>query len=268
MNKIFLVCALFLTFSFANTLDDIRKAGVVRIGVATGWAPFSKQNEDGSFEGFEILFAKELANSIFEGSSGKVEFVGMSVAQRIGALEQNKVDMVIWGFTMTPERRAVIDFSTPYFSMNLAVLTKKGDKVTNLSDIRDKKIAAVKGGVPEEYFSNKGYNMVSCAAEKDCYRMLKEGKVDAYADDNLIVFIYPLIDEEVEVNIKSVGSTYFFGIGVQKGNDSLRKFLDQNLIRLSKDGFFKKAYAETFEPFYKGTVDRKYFLLDDLYSFL
>ena len=38
------------------------------------------------------------------------------------------------------------------------------------------------------------------------------------------------------------------------------------LIKLSKEGFFKEAYDNTFEPFYKGTVKRKYFLLDDLYN--
>ena len=54
---------------------------------------------------------------------------------------------------------------------------------------------------------------------------------------------------------------------MQKGNTDLAEAVNQALISLSKEGFFKKAYNDTFEPFYKGTVDKKYFLLDDIYSF-
>ena len=37
---------------------------------------------------------------------------------------------------------------------------------------------------------------------------------------------------------------------------------------ISKEGFFKKIFNESIEPYYKGTAERKYFLLDDLYSLL
>ncbi|RKV98531.1 MAG: amino acid ABC transporter substrate-binding protein, partial [Campylobacter sp.] len=55
---------------------------------------------------------------------------------------------------------------------------------------------------------------------------------------------------------------------VQKGNQSLLDFINADLIKLSKEGFFKKAYEDTFEPFYRGTADKKYFLLDGIYNML
>lgn len=55
---------------------------------------------------------------------------------------------------------------------------------------------------------------------------------------------------------------------MQKGNTELLDFINDQLILLNKNGFFRKAYENTFVPFYKGTVDKKYFLLEDLYSSL
>ena len=79
--------------------------------------------------------------------------------------------------------------------------------------------------------------------------------------------VYPIVDSNVEVNIKNLGDNVFLGVAVQKGNAELLDTINKGLIALSKEGFFKKAYNNTFEPFYKGTVDKKYFLLDDIYSF-
>ena len=53
-----------LTFSCANTLDQIKSANTIRIGVADHSAPFSKLNRDGEFEGFEVDLAKEIAKAI------------------------------------------------------------------------------------------------------------------------------------------------------------------------------------------------------------
>lgn len=96
--------------------------------------------------------------------------------------------------------------------------------------------------------------------------MLQNGIGDAWAADNLTVLAIPLVMNDLEVNIKNLGSADFLAIGVQKGNVNLLSFLNNEMIKLSKEGFFKSAYDNTLEPFYKGTAEKKYFLLDDIYS--
>ena len=98
--------------------------------------------------------------------------------------------------------------------------------------------------------------------------MLKDGDVDAYATDNLIAMAYPVVDSEVEVPLKTLGKPDFMGIGVQKGNKELLDFVNAELIKLSKEGFFEEAYEGTFNAFYHGAADKRYFLLDGIYSFL
>ena len=98
--------------------------------------------------------------------------------------------------------------------------------------------------------------------------MIRNGDADGYINDNLIVLAYSVIDDTLEVPFKNLGPSDFIGIGVQKDNKELLDFVNAELIKLSKEGFFKKAYEQSFDPFYRGTADKKYFLLDRIYNML
>ena len=96
--------------------------------------------------------------------------------------------------------------------------------------------------------------------------MLKEGVGDAFGHDNVVVMSYPVIDHSVEVNIKNLGTTDFLAIGVRKDNPEMLSFLNQEMINLAKEGYFKKLFDEDIVPFYKESAEKKYFLLEDLYK--
>lgn len=256
---------LFTSSVVANTLSEIRQSGTIRVGVFEAQPPFSKF-EDGKFQGFEVTLAEALSKDIFGGKAGKVEFVPVKASERLKVLEENKVDMVLATFTITNERKQVVDFTTPYFAVNIGVLTRKGDKIKTMSDLHGKPIIAESGTTSEAYFKKEGFEIINCATAHECYKILKEGKGAGFAHDNLLVLAYAVVDSDTEVNIKNLGVSDFLGIAVSKGNKDLLEFLNGELIKLSKDGFMKKTYDEAIEPYYKGTAEKKYFLLDDLYS--
>ncbi|CZE45718.1 transporter substrate-binding domain-containing protein [Campylobacter geochelonis] len=252
----------------ANDLDTIRQNGVLRVGVLESYLPFSKV-EDGNFRGFEIELAKALANEIFQNSNGKIQFVPTKFPQRTTFLQENKVDATIALFPVTEEAKHVVDFSMPYLTVATGILSKKSDNIKSINDFRGKKIALQKNTVAESLLEKKGFDskdFVYVNWFKDCYKAVKDGTAGVCAGDNIAVLAYPIMDSSMEVPLRQLGELTFIGVGVSKGNDSLRSAIDAALIKLSKNGFFKKAYNETFEPFYKGAAEKKYFLLDDLYS--
>ena len=116
----------------------------------------------------------------------------------------------------------------------------------------------------KEKFSNVSY----CKITSECYAMIRDGKADGYINLNITVLAYAVVDDTLEVPFQNFGKPDFIGIGVQKGNKELLDFINAELVKLSKEGFFKKAYQDTFEPFYRGTADKKYFLLDGIYDLL
>ena len=266
MKRIILgIFLLFTSSVVANTLSEIRQSGTIRVGVLEAQPPFSKF-EDGKFEGFEIILAEALSKDMFGAKLGKIEFVPVKSSERLRVLEENKVDMVLATFTITNERKQAVDFTTPYFAVNIGVLTRTGDRIKTLSDLHGKPVIVESGTTAEAYFRKEGFEVVNCATANECYRMLKDNKGVGFAHDNLVVLAYAVIDSDTEVNIKNLGVSDFLGVAVQKGNKELLDFLNGELIKLSKEGFMKKTYNETIEPYYKGTAEKKYFLLDDLYS--
>lgn len=267
--KLFFALFLFCAGLFANTLDSIKQSGTIRIGVREGRPPLS-QSKDGKFEGFEISLAEALSKGIFGEKKGDIEFIPVTAGERIPFLVNNKVDLIIGTFIITPERSKHVDFSIPYLSVNFGVLTRKADTISDISQLRDMKIL-VEGNAtaPELYLKKEKFdNLMRCATTKECYEMVKNGQADAYINDNIIVLAYEIMDKAMKVSLKTLGPTEFIGVGVSKGNKELLELINAELIKLSKEGFFERAYSDTFEPFYKKAADKKYFLLDEIYRFL
>ena len=263
MKKSLLLLGIMCCLGLANPLDQIKDSKVLRVGVLKSNPPFSKF-QDGVFEGFEIEFAKAISKDLI-GENAKIEFVGLEMSERFSSLQENRVDMTIANITMNPDRAKLVDFTTPYFSVNLAVATKKSDNIQKMSDLAEKTILVEKGTDSDKYFNKIGYKTKLCSA-RECYNMLKSGQGDGYSSNNIITSAYPIIDQSLEIKVKNIGEALFISIAVQKGNDTLLNFLNEELIKLSKDGFFRKKYDEIIAPFYKGTIDKGYFLLEDLYN--
>lgn len=154
----------------------------------------------------------------------------------------------------------------PYFAVNIGILTKKGENIASLNDLNGKTIIVETGTTAEDFFTKKGYKTKICQTSADGYKMLKDGDGDAYANDNVIVLAFPILDRDVEVNIKNLGSADFIAAAVAKGNKTLLNYVNEELINLSKEGYFKNAFENELNPFYKGTAESKYFLLEDIYS--
>lgn len=249
-------------FLFSNSLSQIKQNGTLRVGVSSTNPPFAKFDNN-EFVGFEINLAKILANEI--GSSVKTEFVPLTAKDRIPFLKNNTVDIVIATFTVTEKRKEDIDFAMPYFATNLGLLSKKDHRVGSLNDVKTEPIVLQKGSTAEEFFKTKGANLVYCGKYKECHQMLKDGNATVWANDNIAVLAYAAQDDETEVNVR-FGPIEYLAIGVAKGNKELLDFINEEMVKLSKNKFFEEAFHKDIEPYYKGKAEKRYFLLDDLYN--
>ncbi len=85
-----------------------------------GQPPFTVKSKDGSLIGYEVDLAKLLANAM----GVKLTLVEMPFAELLGALGEGKVDVVMSGMTMTPERNLKAAFVGPYIVSGKSILTK------------------------------------------------------------------------------------------------------------------------------------------------
>ncbi|MSN96388.1 transporter substrate-binding domain-containing protein [Campylobacter sp. FMV-PI01] len=266
MKKIFLFAFCLAVFCLAADLDEIRQKGEIKIGVRTNLFPFAKLTSNGEFEGFEVELAKKIGYELLE-NRGKVKLVGVNAKQRIEFLQNGSVDIIIASFAQDPEREKVVDFSIPYFSMSDAILTHKNKQVSSLNSVFGEKILAVPGTTSYTYLTQMGrFQIIDCKNSKDCFTRLKAGEADYYAQMIQMVGVYPLVDKDYVVSLRKIGEDHYLSVGLPKNTPKLKEAVNKTIIKLSKEGFFQKAYSEIFEPFYRGTLDKKYFLVDSIYD--
>ncbi|MBV9528147.1 transporter substrate-binding domain-containing protein, partial [Sphingomonas sp.] len=94
----------------AQTVDEIKKRGVVRIGVLSELPPWGFLDASGNLAGYDVDVGKLIAEKL----GVKPEFVGMTVAARIAQVMTGKVDMLLATMGMYPDRAKVVQFTEPY----------------------------------------------------------------------------------------------------------------------------------------------------------
>jgi polar amino acid transport system substrate-binding protein len=129
----------------ADTLDNIAKAGVLKVAVPEDYPPFGSVGADMKPQGYDIDTAAMLAKSM----NVKLELVPVNSANRIPYLQTGKVDLVISSLGKTPERDKVIDFSTAYAPYYQGVFGPADIKVTGPADLTGKTVGATRGALEE-----------------------------------------------------------------------------------------------------------------------
>ena len=84
----------------ARSLDEIIKAGVLRIGVNPSFPPNSSYNDRNQLEGFDI----DVGNKIAEGMKLDAEYVPTETRQRVPFLVADKIDISLGALTRSAER--------------------------------------------------------------------------------------------------------------------------------------------------------------------
>lgn len=124
--------------------DDDKK--VLKMATSADFPPFESFDPDGNIVGFDI----ELAELIAEELGYELEVEDMSFDGLIGALQANRVDMVMSGMSATEKRRENVDFSHEYNRSGEMFITKKGSDVKELDDIEGKVVGVQLGTIQQE----------------------------------------------------------------------------------------------------------------------
>ncbi len=264
------ISVLFLTsVCFGANLADIQKDKVIKIGVRMDQNPFSAM-KDGNFEGFEVKLAEAVAKKI-AGDDVKIELIGVNAKDRIPFLQDGRADIMFANMTVTPERMRSVDFSMPYLSSIQSVVSKKSADIRKISDLKDRKTLVIPGTTSFDYVKNNpqlGIKDVECKNSKDCFKKFQDGEADAYLHTNILNATWTLMDGSLEVSIPVVGEYEFIAAAVAKDNKELLKAVNDVLMSLSNEGEFQKLYKDILEPYYRGKIEKKYLLLDDVYNSL
>jgi len=133
---------------FAGALEDIKKSGELRIGVALEYPPVQFRDKNGNPVGFDVDVATMVAKDL----NVKPVFVDMKWDALIPALLSGKVDILWAGHTNTPERALAVNFSPRLEKTDVVLIVQKKNNLTSLKEIDtpDRTITCLLGSTSEK----------------------------------------------------------------------------------------------------------------------
>ncbi len=172
-----------------STMAKIKERGHLIVGVDQNTYLFGFPDpETGKLSGFDIDIARKIAEALL-GNADAVHFKAISSAERIDALRNGDVDIVVRTFSITCDRLEDINFSTVYYVAGQRVLVPVGSTARGLSDLGDKRVCAAKDSTSLRNIAASRPRPIPVAVDdwSDCLVLLQQGQVDAISTDDSIL---------------------------------------------------------------------------------
>ena len=210
------------------------------IGMDATYPPFETVNAQGEFTGVSVDLGRELAKQL----GREVEFRNINFDGLITALKTGSIDLIISSMTANDERRKSIDFSEPYVKTGIALLASTKSPVQNLDDLKKAgRRVVVRLGTTGEQFARTTLpdaKLVSLDSDTACVMEVAKGGADAWIYDQLSLMNHHAKHPDTTRVLLKPLREEVWAIGLKKGNDELRKQVNEFLTKFRADGGFKK----------------------------
>jgi ABC-type amino acid transport substrate-binding protein len=197
----------------------------------------------GTIGGIEIDLAMEVGKVL----DRPVRILQIPWDELFDALGSGRIDVVMAGVTITPERQARYAFTEPYLRTDIAVLVRHADLQRFSSRAGLCKGPADIGAVGKT--TGQRYLQEHCPAvvpriyesTDDAVLDVANGKLDAVVSDRPVL-AYLASQQAVDVDVVSTGATHeALAWMVRKDDGALQKALNGALVTLRKDGTLERV---------------------------
>jgi polar amino acid transport system substrate-binding protein len=233
----------------ARPLEDVLRAGELRVGVNPTLPPRALFNERNENDGFEPEVAAAIARKL--GVRLTLQAVGSP--ERIPMVASGRIDFVMGAMSRTSERAKVIDYTVPVHSENYGIVAIQGRGHTSIAALNnpDVTLAQVRGTTAIPYIQRAIPNARVLLLDNypDRNRAIAQGRAQASFDgiDSVRFALRPFRQVQWEVTaVPEFGVTYSC-LGLAKNNHSLRNWLNIALYELHTDGTIEAAWEKWFD---------------------
>ena len=168
---------------------------------------------------------------------------------REARIQQGAVDMVVATYTINDERKQQVDFAGPYYVAGQDIMVRADNEdIQGVEDLNGKKVCSVQGSTSIDNVREQAPQAdlsITFDVYSLCAEALRDGRVEAVSTDNVILL--GLIDASGD-EFKLVGNRFTeepYGIGVRKGDDEFRAFINDRLEEIYANGDWAAAYEAT-----------------------
>jgi polar amino acid transport system substrate-binding protein len=231
-------------------IDRARSRGTLVVGTAASMPPLNMKAKDGRIMGYDVDLARLIARSM----AVDLKLEAMPFPELLPALEAGKVDMIISGMTMTPERNLKVAFVGPYMVSGKSVLTKMATlmKVDDLSKINAPaaKLAALKESTSEAFIqlALPKATLVTINSYDEGVALVMEDKVHAMVADHQTCLYYVVRYSDKDLTALVTPFTYEpLGIAVPPNDPLLVNWLENLMKSLEGMGEMNTLFNRWFK---------------------
>ncbi|MEU0244617.1 glutamate ABC transporter substrate-binding protein [Streptomyces sp. NPDC006235] len=197
----------------------------------------------GELEGFDIDLVHRIAEDIL-GDRNAVQFKAIPTNQRIPAIRDGSVDMVVRTMTINCERIDQVAFSAPYFKTGQQVLAPKSSPIKGYDGtLAGKRVCTAAGSTAYSTLKadkERGELPATTDISKtvpnqlDCLVRLQLGEADAVVTDGALAASQAAQDPTVELKGDPFTAEYY-GVAMKKDAHDLVRRVNQILVDYRKD---------------------------------
>lgn len=221
----------------------VKANGKLFVGVHCGYPPAGYVGLDGKPVGYEIAFARKIAEYAF-GSPDALETQCVNEGNRIPFLQSGKIDMILASLAYTPARAEQIAYSQPIWVSNLQLVVPVDSPIQDYADLAGKSVATPTGSTYQTWLGkcHPEATVVPAQNAGELGTLLSQGRVDAFAF--IDIYDYNFVRNQPRYRVTgTLAASAMQGVGIAKGNGELLAWVDAVVDDLRRKDFFFEAFS-------------------------
>lgn len=189
-----LACGLAQT-AVADTLDEVKERGALRCGVNGALPGLSHKDDAGGWSGLDVDFCRAVAAAVL-GDKEKVVFVPLTIEERLSALRENRIDLLVRNTTWTLSRDLSqgMTFAGILYHDGQGFMVPRDANLMSTLELGGKRICTLKGSTSQDnarrYFTRHRMELQLETFDnlEDAKQAYLGGKCDALTSDQSQLF--------------------------------------------------------------------------------
>ncbi len=235
-----------------STVSGATTDGKLTIGISFDQPGLGLQDGD-SYSGFDVDTATYVAAALGVPKEN-ITWVRADPADREKLLENGDVDLVFSTYSITDERKKVVDFAGPYFVAHQDLLVRRNETdITGPETLDGRVLCSVTGTTSSQYIKDHYLGRITLTEYprySDCVAALDNSEVDAVTTDDVILAGFAAQDQ-YKGKLKVVGKGFtdeLYGVGIPKGDGDRVAQVNEALRQYVADGSWKASLDATVGP--------------------
>ena len=238
-----------------DTLAKIKERGTVNLGVRDS-SGLAYTLGGGKYVGFHTEMAERIVDDLAKdvGKPLKINYQVITSQNRIPLIQNGTIDFECGSTTNNKARQKDVDFAYTTYVEEVRIATKKGSGIKSVNDLGGKNVAVTTGTTSVQHIrkaarsENLDFKQVMGKDHADSFLLLETGRADAFVMDGSILaanIAKAKNPKDFEI-VGEVLSVEPIACMLPKGDDKLKKAIDNSIVRQIKDGSLAKLYDKWF----------------------